>query len=61
MKKLALAAALSVYAASGAVAGGLDEPVVEPVIIEEDTSGSNAAWVIPLVLLILIGAAAASA
>ncbi|MCA8881491.1 MAG: hypothetical protein KDA73_16390 [Rhodobacteraceae bacterium] len=60
MKKLALAAALSVYAASGAVAGGLEEPVVEPVVIEQDTSGSNAAWVIPVILLVLIGAAAAS-
>ena len=36
-------------------------PRVQPVVIEEDTSGSNAAWVVPVVLLILIGAAAASA
>lgn len=59
MKKLALAAVVSV-AATSAFAGGLEEPVVEPVIIEEDTSGSNASWVIPVVLLALIGAAAAS-
>lgn len=59
MKKLALAAALSVAASTG-FAGGLEEPVVEPIIIEEDTGGTNAAFVIPLVLLALIGVAAAS-
>jgi hypothetical protein len=59
MKKFALAAVLSVAATAG-FAGGLEEPIVEPVIIEEDTSGSNAAWVIPVILLALIGAAAAS-
>ena len=60
MKKLALAAALTVAASTTAFAGGLEEPIVEPVIIEEDTSGTGAAWVIPVVLLALIGAAAAS-
>ncbi|PWR02171.1 hypothetical protein DKT77_12940 [Meridianimarinicoccus roseus] len=59
MKKFALAAMLSVAASAG-IAGGLEEPIVEPVIIEEDTSGSNAGWVIPVILLALIGAAAAS-
>lgn len=59
MKKFALAAMLSVAASAG-LAGGLEEPIVEPVIIEEDTSGSNAGWVIPVILLALIGAAAAS-
>ena len=39
MKKLALAAALSV-AATGAFAGGMVEPVIEPVVIAEDTSSS---------------------
>jgi len=60
MKKIALAAALSVAAATTAHAGGLEEPVVEPVIIEEDTSGTNAAWVIPVILIALVAAAAAS-
>lgn len=60
MKKLALAAALTVAASTSAFAGGLEEPIVEPVIIEEDTSGSGAGWVIPVMLLVLIGAAAAS-
>ncbi len=59
MKKIALAAALSAFA-SATFAGGLAEPIVEPVIIEQDTSASNAGWVIPVILLALIGAAAAS-
>ena len=59
MKKLALAAAMSV-AASTAFAGGLDEPVVEPDIIVEET-GSAQGWVIPVILLALVAAAAAAA
>lgn len=59
MKKIALAAALSAFA-SASFAGSLAEPIVEPVIIEQDTSASNAGWVIPVVLLALIGVAAAS-
>lgn len=59
MKKIALAAALSAFA-TASFAGSLAEPIVEPVIIEQDTAGSNAGWVIPVVLLALIGAAAAS-
>ena len=59
MKKLALAAALSV-AASTAYAGNLEEPIVEPVIIEEDTSGTGAGWVILVVLAALIAVAASS-
>ena len=59
MKKIALAAALSAFA-SASLAGSLAEPVVEPVIIEEDTAGSNAGWVVPVVLLALIAVAAAS-
>jgi len=60
MKKLALAAALSFAASTAVNAGGLEEPVVEPVVIEEDTSGTGAAWVIPVVLLALVVAAASS-
>ena len=60
MKKLALAAVLSV-AASHAFAGGLEEPMVEPVpvVIEEDTSSSSGGWIIPVLLLALVGVAAA--
>lgn len=59
MKKLALAAVLSA-AATHAFAGGLEEPIVEPVIIEEDTAGSDGGWIIPVLLLALVGVAASS-
>ncbi len=57
MKKLVLAAALSV-AASTAFAGNLSEPVIEaPVIVEETSASSSSAaiWV-PLVLLAIVAA-----
>ena len=60
MKKLALAAALSVAASTTAFAGNLEEPIVEPVIIEEDTSGTGAGWVILVVLAALIAVAASN-
>ncbi|MFW5654983.1 MAG: hypothetical protein ACOCYW_04970 [Roseicyclus sp.] len=56
MKKLALAAALSVVA-TGAFAGGMVEPVVEPVVIEEDTTVSAGGILVPVLALILIAAA----
>lgn len=59
MKKIALAAALSV-AASSAFAGGLVEPVMEPEIVEAQTSSSSAGVVVPLLLLLIIAAAAAN-
>jgi hypothetical protein len=60
MKKLVLAAALT-GAASTAFAGGMAEPVMEPEIIVEETSGTTAGGiVVPLVLLALIAAVAAS-
>lgn len=59
MKKIALAAALSVAATTASFAGNLEEPVVEPVIIEEDTSGTGAGWIV-LVLLAALAAVAAA-
>ena len=65
MKKIALAAALSM-AATSAFAGGhtggkFKEPVIEPVVIVEDVKSSSAAGIIvPLMLLLVIAAAAAS-
>jgi hypothetical protein len=56
MKKLALAAALSVVA-TGAFAGGMVEPVIEPVVIVEDTSSSAGGILVPVLALILIAAA----
>lgn len=57
MKKIALAAALSL-AASNAFAGGLVAPVVEPEVVKAQTSSSSGILV-PLLLLVVIAAAAA--
>ncbi|WP_095587782.1 hypothetical protein [Actibacterium ureilyticum] len=57
MKKLALAAALSV-AATTAFAGNMAEPVMEPEVIVEDTSSSNGGILVPLFFLVLVAAAA---
>ncbi len=53
MKKLILASVISV-AASGAFAGSYSEPVVEPVVIIEDTASSSShAWVAPALLILI--------
>lgn len=59
MKKLVLAAALTA-AASTAYAGNLAEPVVEAPVIVEEAEGSSAGILLPLLLLVLVGAAVAS-
>lgn len=59
MKKLALAAALSVVA-TGAFAGGYVEPVIEPVVVVEDTSSSAGGILVPVLALLLIAAAVAA-
>jgi hypothetical protein len=59
MKKLALAAALTL-AASTAFAGGMVEPVMEPEIVEQATSSSAGGVIVPLMLLLVVAAAAAS-
>ena len=61
MKKLVLAAALTV-AASTAFAGSYDAPVMEAPVVVEETSGSSAGgYLVPLLLLVLVaGAVAAS-
>jgi hypothetical protein len=59
MKKLALAAALSV-AATSAFAGGYVEPVLEPVVIVEETTSSAGGVIVPILALILIAAAIAA-
>jgi len=56
MKKLVLAAAMTV-AASSAFAGSLADPIIEaPVVVEEATS-SSAGVLVPILILVL-GAAA---
>ena len=58
MKKLALAAALSLVA-TGAFAGGVAAPVT-PVVIAEDTSSSAGGVLVPVLALVLIAAAIAA-
>jgi hypothetical protein len=59
MKKIALAAALSV-AASNAFAGGVAEPVMEPEVVAAATSSSAAGIIVPLLLLLVVAAALSS-
>lgn len=62
MKKIALAAALSL-AASTAFAGGMAQPIVEPAPMVDTTthnSSSNGGLVVPLLLLVIVAAVAAS-
>jgi len=58
MKKLALAAAVSLTA-STAFAGGMAEPVMEPAPVVEKASSSGGI-VVPLLLLLVVAAAVAS-
>ena len=60
MKKFALAAAFA-GAASTAFAGNVAEPIMEmaPVVVMEETAGSSAGLIIPLILVALIAAALA--
>ncbi len=53
MKKLALAAALSVVA-TGAFAGGYVEPVIEPVVVVEDTSSTAGGILVPAIAVLLL-------
>lgn len=55
MKKIALAAALSV-AASTAFAGGVAEPVMEAEVVAARTSSSAGGIVVPLLLLLVVAA-----
>lgn len=55
MKKLVLAAALTV-AASTAFAGGMVEPVMEPAVVEANASTSAGGIVVPLLLLLVVAA-----
>lgn len=62
MKKIALAAALTL-AASQAFAGGMEVPVMEetPIVAEVSNAGSsNTGLLIPLLLLLVLAAAASN-
>lgn len=63
MKKIALAAALSLAATSsyaGARGGKTADPVVEPEVIAQQTRGTAAGIVVPVLLLIALAAVVAS-
>ena len=62
MKKIALAAALTL-SASTAFAGGMAQPIVEPapvVVATTKNSSSAGGLVVPLLLLLVLAAAASS-
>lgn len=64
MKKIALAAALSLSATS-AFAGAhttskMAEPVIEPAVVVEDTRAGSAGIIVPIMLLLLVAAAVAA-
>jgi FtsH-binding integral membrane protein len=58
MKKIALAAALSL-ATTSAFAGGMAEPVMEPEVVAAKTSSSAGGIIVPLLLLLVVAAAIA--
>jgi len=60
MKKIALAAALTLSATT-AFAGGMAEPVTEPAVVEAKSASSSAGGIIvPLLVLLLVAAAASN-
>ena len=59
MKQAILASAFAV-AATGAFAGGMETPVMEPDVIQFETSSSSGGIIVPLLLLLVIAAAASS-
>ena len=59
MKKLALAAAVSLYATTS-FAGGMAEPVMEPEVVVEEASSSSGNIVVPLLVVLLLAAAASN-
>jgi len=58
MKKLVLAAAMTV-AASSAFAGSLADPIIEAPVIVEEASSSSAGVLVPILILVLVAAALA--
>lgn len=61
MRKILLCGtAVFALTVGAAQAGGLGEPVMEPAVVEANTSSSAGGLVVPLLLLLLIAAAASS-
>lgn len=57
---LSTTAAASLFVAGHAYAGGMVEPVMDPVVVAAETSSSSAGLIVPLLLLLVIAAAASS-
>jgi hypothetical protein len=61
LKNTAIALATTAALSTAAYAGGLNEPVMEPeIIVEETTTGAGGGWVLPVMLLAVIAAVAAN-
>jgi hypothetical protein len=60
MKNALKAALFATMLGTAAQAGGYVEPVLEPVVIVEDTSSSAGGILVPLLAIILIGLAISS-
>lgn len=65
MKKIALAAALSMaatsaFAGSHSKMGKYSEPVIEPPVIVEETKKGTAGLIVPIMLLLVVAAAVAA-
>lgn len=59
MKKIALAAAMTVVASSS-FAGGVAEPVQDPAVIEAEAASSGAGLIVPLLVILVVAAVAVS-
>ena len=60
MKKLVIAVAVVAATASAAFAGTPAEPIIEAPVIVEAAEGSSSGILLPLILLVLVAAAAAN-
>jgi len=60
IRTLLASAAVAALATLPALAGGMAEPVMEPEIIVEESTGTGGGWVVPLVLIAVIAAVASS-
>jgi hypothetical protein len=60
IRTLLASAAIAGIATLPAFAGGMAEPVMEPEIIVEESTGTGGGWVVPLVLLAVVAAVASS-
>ena len=60
IRTLLVSAAIAGFAMLPANAGGMAEPVMEPEIIVEETTGTGGGWIVPLILIAVIAAVASS-